>query len=270
MQLQFTKMNGAGNDFVLMDNRSGEISLTPEQIARICHRQRGVGADGLMLLVDNESGDADWSWQFFNSDGSHADMCGNGARCFARYVQKTAGNRGAMTFKTGAGIIHAEFDGELVTVGLTPPKDLKLKIPVPLNSGEVETHFVNTGVEHAVIFVEDADAAMVSEVGHEVRFHQVFQPKGTNVNFVQILGDHSIRVRTYERGVEGETLACGTGVCASAIISSELMGMNQPLSVKVQGGDLLNVLFDKGEDGTYSNIRLKGPADFCFSGVIGI
>lgn len=270
MKLQFEKMNGAGNDFILIDNRSGEISLTPQQIETLCHRQRGIGADGLMLLIKNETGAADWSWQFYNSDGSHADMCGNGARCFARFVRKTVGSEGVMTFETGAGVIGAEFDGELVTIGLTPPKDMKLSIPVPLAGGEEVAHFVNTGVEHSVIYVENADEAMVKEIGHDVRFHEVFQPKGTNVNFAQVLGANSIRVRTYERGVEGETLACGTGVCASALISAELKGMSSPVAVKVQGGDTLEVFFEKNDNGDFANIQLKGPADFSFVGEVEI
>ena len=125
MLLEFTKMNGAGNDFVLVDNRAQKIRLSPEQIVRLCHRQRGVGADGLMLLVPCASGKADWAWDFYNNDGSAAEMCGNGARCFARYVQKLTGTNRDFTFETGAGIITASLHGERVTVSLTPPKDLR-------------------------------------------------------------------------------------------------------------------------------------------------
>src|ERR1043165_8232906 len=221
MLLEFTKMNGAGNDFVLIDNRNRNIKLSPEQVVRICHRQRGVGADGLFLLVPSASGKADWAWEFYNSDGSTADMCGNGARCFARFIQWKAAANGQTTFETGAGIIAATFQGERVTVNLTKPKELVMSQKVALMDGTLFiAHSINTGVPYAVIFVEDADKAMVQAWGEEVRHHKQFAPKGTNVNFVQVLGPNFIRVRTYERGVEGDTLACGTGVTASALISA--------------------------------------------------
>src|SRR3954462_7907233 len=243
MNLAFTKMNGAGNDFILIDNRSGQICLTLEQIVRLCHRQRGVGADGLFLLVPARQGQADWAWDFYNSDGSTAEMCGNGARCFARFIQKVVGAKEQTSFETGAGVIKAVFDGALVTVSLTAPRDLRLAEMVPLGSGAAEIHSLNTGVPHAVLFVKDADRAMVQPLGAEIRYHGHFSPKGTNVNFVQLRGPNSIRVRTYERGVEGETLACGTGVTASALISSRLHEFASPVKVQVQGGDQLEVSF---------------------------
>lgn len=267
MTLEFTKMNGAGNDFVLLDNRDGSIELSREQVAQICDRQRGVGADGLMLLIENESGSADWSWQFYNSDGSDAEMCGNGARCFARYIQKTAGANDGMSFETVAGVIKASFDGERVTVNLTPPEDLRLNEPINLSSGATEVHSLNTGVPHAVVFVPDADHAMVCELGREIRFHEHFAPKGTNVNFAQVLEPGKIRVRTYERGVEGETLACGTGVSAAAMIASRVHGFPSPVQVRVQGGDTLEVSFDDQNE-EFSNVNLSGPGDFVFSGKI--
>ena len=150
MVLEFTKMNGAGNDFVLVDNRAGNISLATEQIVRLCDRHRGVGADGVMMLVPARTGKADWAWDFYNSDGSAAEMCGNGARCFARYVQKTAGMNRDFSFETTAGIIAASFNGELVTVNLTKPKDLQLNQTVALSAGNATIHSLNTGVPHAV------------------------------------------------------------------------------------------------------------------------
>ncbi|MDB6037046.1 MAG: Diaminopimelate epimerase [Verrucomicrobiales bacterium] len=262
-------MNGAGNDFVLIDNRDRKISLTREQIVRLCDRQRGVGADGLFMLVPSVSGKADWAWEFFNSDGSTADMCGNGARCFARFIQKSAGAYDQTTFETGAGVIRADFAGDRVTVNLTEPRDLRLNEQVSLTSGVESIHSINTGVPHAVIFVEDADRAMVKGVGAEVRYHKHFAPKGTNVNFVQIKGSNSIRVRTYERGVEGETLACGTGVSASALIAAKLHHFTAPVTVQVQGGDLLEVAFDRNVD-QFKEVRLTGPADFVFDGNIEV
>ena len=269
MVLEFVKMNGAGNDFILMDNRPGHISLSPDNVMRLCHRQRGIGADGILLLVPCASGKADWAWQFYNSDGSTADMCGNGARCFARFVQWLTKAPGSFTFETGAGVISASFKGERVTVSLTSPKDLRLHEEVALTAGPCRIHSFNTGVPHAVLFVENADQEMVGQKGREIRYHQHYAPKGTNVNFVQLLGPNSIRVRTYERGVEGETLACGTGVTASALVAAELHNFTSPVSVQVQGGDLLEVSFAK-KDAAYTDVRLTGPADFVFEGTINL
>jgi diaminopimelate epimerase len=269
MVVEFTKMNGAGNDFVIIDNRSGEIKLTREQIARICDRHRGVGADGLMLLVPSQSGKADWGWDFFNSDGSSGEMCGNGARCFARFVQKQAKTNGALKFDTLAGIITAAFNGERVTVNLTTPTDLRLNENVVLSTGTQTIHSLNTGVPHSVLFVADADKAMVNTLGPEIRHHSHFRPRGTNVNFAQVTGPGQIRVRTFERGVEGETLACGTGVTAAAIIASRVHGFKPPVKVQVQGGERLEVSFTEA-GGQFQNVQLTGPADFVFEGKIPV
>jgi diaminopimelate epimerase len=269
MTLLFRKMNGAGNDFVLIDNRTRTIQFSKAQIIQLCHRQRGIGADGVMLLIPCTSGKADWAWQFYNSDGSTAEMCGNGARCFARFVQKITGSTETTTFETEAGVIKATYQGERVSINLTAPKDLQLHSQILL-SQEVHTiHSLNTGVPHAVMFVADADAAMVQLLGAEIRYHTHFAPRGTYVNFVQLRGGNSIRVRTYERGVEGETLACGTGVTASALIASRLHQLTSPVQVQVQGGDLLEVRFEE-KDGNFSNVSLSGPADFTFEGSIEI
>lgn len=273
MTLDFVKMNGAGNDFILIDNRAGKIQLTTDQIIRLCHRQRGIGADGLLLLKPNTSGKADWSWDFYNSDGSVADMCGNGARCFARFVQAVAGTPDRTSFETGAGVIGATFHGARVTINLTSPHTLRLNEIVPAKAGKLTVHSLNTGVPHAVIFVPDADQAMVQSLGAEIRYHAHFQPKGTNVNFVQVLGANRIRVRTYERGVEGETLACGTGVTASALVSSRVHGFTSPVQVQVQGGDLLEVSWSAAADGNsdgFANVKLNGPADFVFRGSVEV
>jgi diaminopimelate epimerase len=269
MVLNFTKMNGAGNDFVLVDNRELKINLSSDQIRRLCDRNRGIGSDGLILLVPCESGKADWAWQFYNSDGSTGEMCGNGARCFARFVQKLTGAKTQITFETGAGVIKARLSGDRATVNLTDPRDLRLNLQVPLSTGTETAHFVNTGVPHAVLFVPDADKAMVRELGPEIRRHSCFGPRGTNVNFVQVLGPNQIRVRTFERGVEGETLACGTGVSASALISARVHGFHSPVKVQVQGGDQLEVSFTRTGD-EFADVQLTGPADFVFEGKMEI
>jgi diaminopimelate epimerase len=266
MMLDFVKMSGAGNDFILLDNRAGGIALSREQIARLCHRQFGVGADGVMLLVPGRPGVSDFAWQFFNSDGSDAEMCGNGARCFARYIQRATGwSKPGLSFETVAGVISAEFQGESVTVGLTAPTGLRLRETVPTSAGALEVSSLNTGVPHAVVFVPDADEAMVQQLGAELRYHAHFKPRGTNVNFVEVKGPNFIRVRTYERGVEGETLACGTGLTAAALISSRTHGFTSPVRVQVQGGDELSVNFRADGDG-FADVRLTGPATFVFDG----
>jgi diaminopimelate epimerase len=269
MLLEFTKMNGAGNDFVLVDNRQKGLELSRDQIVRLCDRHRGAGADGVIVLVPCSSGKADWAWNFYNSDGSTGEMCGNGARCFARFVQKLTGTSRDFTFETEAGIITASFQGERITVSLTTPRELRLDQKVPLRTGTETIHCLNTGVPHAVLFVPDADKAMVQELGPEIRRHQHFAPRGTNVNFVQVLDHDRIRVRTFERGVEGETLACGTGVTASALIASKVHHFKSPVRVQVQGGDELAVSF-KASNGDFSEVRLTGPADFVFEGKIEI
>ena len=260
-------MNGAGNDFVLIDNRSQSINLSREQVVRLCDRHRGAGADGVLLLVPAVSGKADWAWQFFNSDGSTGEMCGNGARCFSRFVQRLTGLNRGFSFETEAGVITASFQGDRVTVNLTRPVDLRLNEQVALSAGPETIHSLNTGVPHAVLFVPDADRAMVQQLGPEIRRHAHFGSKGTNVNFVQRLGTNHIRVRTFERGVEGETLACGTGVTAAALISARLHGFTSPVRVQVQGGEQLAVSFTE-DHGEFADVRLTGPAEFVFEGRI--
>ena len=269
MLFEFTKMNGAGNDFILLDNRDGKILLTSGQVVRLCDRHRGIGADGVVILVPCKSGKADWAWDFYNSDGSTGEMCGNGARCFGRFVQRKAGANGSFTFETEAGIITASFNGDRVTVNLTKPSDLRLNEKVELSIGTQTIHSLNTGVPHAVLYVPDADEAMVMSLGPEIRRHEHFSPRGTNVNFVQVLGPNHIRVRTFERGVEGETLACGTGVSACAMVSARVHKFAPPVKVQVQGGDTLEVSFaDNGAD--FDDVRLTGPAEFMFVGRIEI
>jgi diaminopimelate epimerase len=265
MLIEFTKMNGAGNDFVLIDNRRRTVRLSPDQVTRLCHRHLGIGADGLVMLIPCSSGKADWAWEFYNSDGSVAEMCGNAARCFARYIQRLTGVQGQTRFETGAGVITARFQGDRVTVSLTSPQDLRLDQQVSLAGGVQTVHSLNTGVPHAVLYVSDADQAMVQQLGAEIRSHPQFAPKGTNVNFVQLLDGNAIRVRTYERGVEGETLACGTGVTASALISSRIHRLKSPVRVRVQSGDWLEVSFSD-QDGGFSAVQLTGSAEFVFEG----
>jgi diaminopimelate epimerase len=264
--LEFSKMNGAGNDFIMLDNRKGAIELSTSEIARLCDRHRGIGADGV-LMVEPAMAGGDFRMRYYNADGGEAEMCGNGARCFARYVSTLAGPFEEIHFETQAGIIGATFIDGRVRVAMSDPKELRTEDSVAIRLETLSVHSVNTGVPHAVVFVEDLEGVAVQKLGSQIRHHSHFAPKGANVNFVSKVGESRIAIRTYERGVEGETLACGTGVCASAIILHELTGAPSPVSVTVQGGETLEVGFEK-IDGAYKNVTLTGPADFVFHGQV--
>lgn len=267
--LKFTKMNGAGNDFVMVDNRDGSLELDRAAIARLCDRHRGIGADGLLAVEPAQrSGEADFRMRYYNADGGEAEMCGNGARCFARYVGKIAGPRDAVRFETMAGVITAEMVGDKVRLAMSQPRDLRLNEALDLKLENAVVHSANTGVPHAVVFVQDLENVAVEKLGAQIRYHEHFAPRGTNANFVKTVGPQEIAIRTYERGVEGETLACGTGVVASALIFHEILGGESPVGVKVRGGDWLEVSFEKDGAGAYRNVTLTGPADFVFDGVI--
>ncbi len=268
--LRFTKMNGAGNDFVVVDNRTGALALSREQIADLCDRHRGVGGDGLLAVEPARSG-ADFRMRYYNSDGGEAEMCGNGARCFARYARRlTGGGAESLSFETEAGTLTAWFEGDLVRLAMSEPHDFRLRQTLEVGGRKVGVHFVNTGVPHAVVQVNGLEDVEVERLGAALRYHEAFAPRGTNVNFVQREAGRRISIRTYERGVEGETLACGTGVVASALVQQELSdGEAGPIEVKVKGGDTLIVAFEGG-NGAYRNVTLTGPADFVFEGEIAI
>jgi diaminopimelate epimerase len=267
MTLSFTKMNGAGNDFVMLDNRDGSLALDRAQIARLCDRHRGVGADGLLMVEPAQNG-TDFRMRYYNADGGEAEMCGNGARCFARYARRVSGTTASeITFETPAGVIGAKFLGDLVQIAMSDPHSHRPTQTLEVAGRPLEVDFLNTGVPHAVVFVSDLEAVDVHGDGAGLRYHEAFAPKGTNANFAAVTGPSAIAIRTYERGVEGETLACGTGVCASAILHHLRTGDPAPISVRVRGGDTLQVDFVK-TDGGFRNVTLTGPADFVFEGTI--
>ena len=266
--VRFTKMDGAGNDFILIDNRAGNIDLDRSQIARLCDRHRGIGADGILLL-EKASNHADFRMRYFNADGGEAEMCGNGARCFARFANKVAGGHQKISFETPAGLIAAELKRDLVTLQMTEPTDLRLSIDVRAAVQNKSVHFINSGVPHVVIPVSRIDDVDVRREGSLVRYHKMFSPNGTNVNFIEKRGPKELAVRTYERGVEDETLACGTGVVASALIFSIVEKVNGPITVVARGGDELQVGFEKSDSG-FRNVTLTGPAEFVFEGTIEV
>ena len=261
-------MNGAGNDFVLIDNRTGDVHLDRSQIARLCDRHRGIGADGILLL-EKASNRADFRMRYFNADGGEAEMCGNGARCFARFASKVAGAEGKISFETPAGVISAQLIGNLVTLQMTEPTDLRLNVALRVADQNKTIHFINSGVPHVVIPASRIDDVDVRREGSAIRYHEMFSPKGANVNFIEKRGVNKIAVRTYERGVEDETLACGTGVVASAIIFAATESVNGPIAVIARGGDELQVGYEK-IDNQFRNVTLTGPADFVFDGKVDI
>jgi len=264
--LRFTKMNGAGNDFVMIDNRAGDLQLAADQISKICDRHRGVGADGVLVLERPANG-ANFRMRYYNADGGEAEMCGNGARCFARYASHVAGPVEKLSFETPAGVIGADLQGELVCLQMSEPKDLRLNVKIPLGDRTLDGHFLNSGVPHVVIPVEDLEKVDVRGVGSAVRHHELFAPQGANANFLKRRDDRQISIRTYERGVENETLACGTGVVASALVFAAIEKVDGPIGVLVRGGDELQVGFTRAGD-QFKNVTLTGPAEFAFEGTI--
>ncbi|NLZ17480.1 MAG: diaminopimelate epimerase [Desulfobulbaceae bacterium] len=263
--LPFWKMSGAGNDFIIIDHRRPLIaSEQMAEFARLtCRRKFGVGADGLFFIENSEQ--ADFQWRFFNADGSEAEMCGNGARCVARFAYMNGIAAAHMRFATLAGIIEASVEGPQVTIHLTPPGRLELNHQVLVGGHEYTVHLINTGVPHGVVFVNDLAHTDVRGVGFSLRHHVDFGPAGVNVNFAALHGD-GLRIRTYERGVEDETFACGTGAVATALIASHLGKVQSPVTVTTSGGVQLAVLFTPQGMGEFSSVQLKGPAHIIYSG----
>jgi len=260
MKIRFYKYQGNGNDFIIIDVRKTRLELTPEKIASLCDRHFGIGADGLMLLLD--SGKNDFSMLYYNSDGHPAGMCGNGGRCIAAFAfqQGIAGKK--MTFDADDGVHEASINEVL-------EKDCCFDVSLKMNDVEqVEKnkgyYFLNTGVPHYVEFVDKVAEVDVDKEGRKTRFSEIFSPEGTNVNFVE-LNDDRIFVRTYERGVEGETLSCGTGVTASAIAAYLETG-RKDYPVHTTGGEF-SVTF-KEENGRFTDVWLRGPAEMVFEGEI--
>jgi len=266
MGISFAKMAGTGNDFIVLDNRAPvlpDAEALAEFARRRCRRRVDVGADGVLAI--EPSAVAHFRMRIFNADGTEAEMCGNGARCAARFAFMRGFAPAAMSFETLAGIVQAQVTGDQVTIGMGEVSPVAEPVTLQAAGGRWTVHSVEAGVPHAVIFVEELEGAPVEEVGRAVRRHEHFAPRGTNVDFVQISGDDRIRVRTYERGVEAETMACGTGAIASAVAARERTGVQgPPIRVEVRGGTL-RVDF-REEDGRARDVRLSGDAVFVYEG----
>lgn len=273
--IPFMKLSGAGNDFVIIDNRYEIVqknidSTLSDFVMKVCARRMSVGADGLLLVENSEN--ADFKMRYFNSDGGEAETCGNGARCISKFAYLNGiGSRSRrdfgkkMTFETIAGIYDSEIIGDDVKVRMSDPTDIRLDFGLKLKSGETTVSFANTGVPHVVFFVDDIKDADVIGIGRETRYHKDFQPAGTNANFVKVKDRHSIRIRTYERGVEDETLACGTGSIASAIIAGLKGKVDSPVKMFTRSGSVLTIHFEL-HDEVVKDAYIEGDARVIYSG----
>ena len=256
-------MVGSGNDFVVIDNRKRLISNASSLARELCQRQTGIGADGLLLLEGSRK--ADFKVQVLNSDGSEAEACGNGFRCVALLASEELGLPKRQRFETVSGILEAEVNGHRVRVRLSDPVEWKGPRKIEVSGRSLHYYFIRVGVPHVVIFVEGLNQIPVGEIGKAIRFHERFKPAGTNVNFVELAGRRSLAVRTYERGVEEETLACGTGSAASAVASARLGYASPPIEVKTRGGEILTVDFTRKRN-EIRNLYLAGNAQLVFTG----
>lgn len=265
IKVPFYKMSGSGNDFILIDNRKGILSgMDMESFtSRVCAHRLSVGGDGLIFI--EESKVADFKCTLYNADGSRADMSGNGSRCAARFAYLLGIAKKEMAFETGAGILKAGVEGYQVKVGFLPPKDLKLNIRININGEVFDGHFVNTGVPHLVYIVDDLEHLDIIKIGRATRYHNTFSPAGTNVDFIKLTSGNTLQIRTYERGVEDETLACGTGSVASVIIASLLKGVSSPAILKTRSGKELIVHF-KRDGKLFFDVLLEGDAMVIYEG----
>ena len=267
---RFWKLEGAGNDFLGLDGRAGGFKLNRQQIADLCDRRRGVGADGVLVVEKPKVRGADFRMRYYNSDGGEAEMCGNGARCFALLARAVSGRKGnELRVQTQAGLLTLRTSGQEVQVSMTEPTKLRLGRKLVVAGRKLAVDFLNTGVPHAVLFVRSVRSIDVAKQGRAIRYHSAFAPSGTNVNFVEIGRGNRIHVRTYERGVEGETLACGTGVVASSILSNLRRGLRSPILVTTRGGDHLRVGFSM-VNGQARKVTLQGLARIVYTGVIHV
>ncbi len=272
--IEFIKAVASGNDFIIIDNSQLPASSSQRQVAKLakelCRRKLSIGADGLLLLEPSKI--ANFKMRVFNPDGTEVDMCGNGSRCVAVYVQQSKVISGSkMIIETKAGNLQAEVKQDRVRVRTPYPKDLRLNLDLDISGKMQKVNYINTGVPHVVCFVPGLAGFNVREVGRAIRYHPDFQPEGTNADFVEVLDKSHIRIRTYERGVEQETLACGTGCVAAAIVTTYEMQQNPQgayrIKVDTQGGDILSVYFNI-KNGIVDKTFLEGKAKIVYRGKV--
>jgi len=269
--IPFSKMSGTMNDFIIIDNRQNVLNVSPEKrpqwVQKICTRKYSIGADGVILIEDSPS--ADFKWQFYNCDGSRAEMCGNGARCAARFSYLEGISGPHLKFETDAGIIEAHVNEKNVKIKMTEPSQPKLNMELSSEGAKLTLSKINTGVPHAVMEVEKLDDFTLDtlrNLGKTIRNHKHFEPKGTNVTFLEIVDKTHIKVKSYERGVEDITYACGTGVVAAALIANARGFTHSPTDVETPGGHL-KVYFERGDKSQFQNVYLEGDARMIYKGV---
>jgi len=268
-KIDFTKIVASGNDFVIIKKSHKSAVISHKLLAKkFCDRKFGIGADGLLVL--EKSRVADIKMRIFNPDGSEAEMCGNGARCVALWMKsQVVSRKSKVKIETKAGIIESEIKKENVRIKLTEPKGLKLNLPIKVNNRTLRVNFIDTGVPHAIVFVADLDKIDVAGLGRQIRYHQKFAPRGTNTDFVEVAASNEIKIRTYERGVESETLACGTGTVASAIVTAAKMpdakAGKYKINVHTKSRETLKVYFNK-IDNKFSDVWLEGKARIVYKG----
>lgn len=262
--MNFYKMSGTGNDFVVLDNRKNIIGDGLSQLVpKLCHRRNGVGADGVLLLEPSTK--ADFRMRYLNADGGEVSFCGNGGRCIAWFAHSIGAAGETMTFEAGDGPHRAEVAGNRVKLSMKDPSDFRLNFVLDLGAKGFAASYADTGVPHVVIPVMELQDFPVVETGRKVRYHEMFEPGGTNANFIELIDRHRLNIRTYERGVEDETLACGTGSTAAAVISSLQGRADSPVECLTYGGEVLTVHFTK-EDDRITDVFLEGAVSLVFKG----
>jgi diaminopimelate epimerase len=262
----FSKYSGCGNDFILIDNRSKTFPLDTLIVQKLCERNEGIGADGIILIENSNV--ADYRVRIFNSDGSEAEMCGNGMRCYGKFLQelKIPGEKFRIEAKERE--VTIDLIDEQVKIGMGKVSQLQLDLKITIDDTPTSVDFIDTGVPHAVQFVKDIQTVDLLSLGPKVRYHPHFQPKGTNYNVAAVV-DSEIWMRTYERGVENETLACGTGATAVALAASRRYGISSPISIHTRSGEILEIGF-VWDGGTPNQVTSRGPAKLIFRGEFAI
>ncbi|MGC9031755.1 MAG: diaminopimelate epimerase [Minisyncoccia bacterium] len=260
--MEFLKIVGSGNDFVIIDNRKKLIKNGSSLAIKLCNRKFGIGADGLLLLENSKK--ADFKMRIFNRDGSEAEMCGNGLRCILRFISENSiSKKKNLKIETKAGVLDGIIKNKIVKVRMNIIGKPKLNIQIPVEKSRITGNFINTGVPHTVIFVDNVDKINLEKIGPQIRYSKVFGENGTNVDWVEIVKEGIIKIRTYERGVEGETLSCGTGAVASAVITSIVKRFKSPITIIPKSKELLKVYFDKN----FNKIYLEGKTFYTFKGI---
>ncbi|MEN3013134.1 MAG: diaminopimelate epimerase [Endomicrobiia bacterium] len=274
-KIKFAKFVAAGNDFVIINNYDKKISSKKyHELAKIlCQPKFAVGADGFLVIEPSFKKNCDFKMVYYNSDGSFASMCGNGARCIAYYAYELELCEEIANLETANGVVKCIINKKKnsVKISLPDPKNLKLNILLKLeNNKEINVDFINTGVPHVVIFVDDIERIDVHNLGKEIRYHKTFAPEGANVNFVKIKDEHTLYIRTYERGVENETLSCGTGSTASACVAAVKGFVKSPVSCVTKSKEILKISFNLNspEDmiSPVSSLYLEGKVKHVFDG----